>query len=126
MTNITDIYVLDNDALDILLEDESLEHPDSYRLLRYIWLVQYYPANTNPEYYRDNLKKWVDDEQEAFYGEHESPEAFTRYYIENYCEQPLHNWIAVDYEATWESALRHDFHYEEIATHLGYVWAEIY
>lgn len=126
MTNVTDIYVLNIDDLDALLQDEGLEHDDSYRLLRYIWLVASWPYHTTLESYRDNLKKWIDDEQDAFYGTHESPAEFVRYYFDQFVTEPMPNWVVIDYQATWDSALRHDFHFEETDDYSGYVWAEIY
>ena len=127
MANTINAYVLTEDELSALLQDQGLEHPSEDRLLSYIWLVQTYPLNHSLKYYEDNLKKWVSDEQDSYYGEHESPADFVRYYIENYCELPnIPNWLVIDYQHTWDSALRHDFHFEEVATNLGYVWAEIY
>lgn len=126
MTNATETYVLDIDQLDTLLQEEGLQHPDSYRLLRYIWLVasgMYYKTEQD---YQDNLWKWVSDEQEVYYGKHESPADFVRYYLENYCEISKPDWLVIDCQATWDTALRHDFYYEETAPNLGYVWADIY
>jgi hypothetical protein len=88
--------------------------------------VQSYPLGKNGvEYYRENLKKWADNEQETYYGEHESIEEFTRHYIENYTEAEIPSWICVDYERTWGANLRHDFTAEDNG-HGVWIWADVY
>lgn len=115
--------------LERIAEELGLDHPDFDRLQSYVTLVRTYPMDsaTPDDYIRENLEKWIEWETQSYYGEHESPADFVRYYVENYCELGnTPNWLAIDYQHTWDSALRHDFHFESIAENLGYVWAEVY
>lgn len=126
MTNATEIYVLDIDQLETLLEEEGLEHPDSDRLLHYIWLVtdgMYYKTEQD---YRDNLVTWVSDEREHAFGHHDSEADFARYWWEGFASVNHPNfptWLHIDWQKTWDSELRHDFYYEDST---GYVWSDIY
>lgn len=96
---------------------------DFDRLEAYISLVFSYVADQDPKQkIREDLPKLIEWERESFYGEHESPEAFARFYYENYdTENRIPSYAVVDWQATWDSNLRHDFTYDR-----GYVWAEVY
>lgn len=110
-----------------LLEEEGLEHPDTERLMRYVWLVQKYPLHTQRgDYYRENLWKWVRDEQEAFVGEFVTPAEFAEFWYENYeTEWRAPEWVVIDWEATWVSNLSYDFHAEYNGRGF-YFWSNIY
>lgn len=110
-----------------LLEEEGLEHPDTERLVRYVWLVQSYPLHRQSEdYYRENLAKWVSDEQEAFYGEFLTPGEFAEFFYQNYeTEWRAPEWVVVDWDATWNANLRHDFTTDYNGRGF-YFWADIY
>jgi len=59
----------------------------------------------------DNLAKWVYNANEYLYAENiESGAAFAEYYLDNYeTEFRVPSYLVVDYEATWDNNLRHDF-----------------
>ena len=124
---LTELVVLTEELAEQIMEDEALDHPDIERLVRYVWLVQSYPlARNGADYYRENLAKWIRDEQECFFGEHESQAEFARYYYENYeTEWRCPEWVVVDWEATWNSYLRHSFTTEDNGRCV-FVWADIY
>lgn len=123
---LAEMLVMTDELCEELLEELDLTHDNVERLVRYIWLVQGYPLGKNGlDYYRDNLAKWVTDEGESYFGEHENEAEFTRYYIENYCEMNLPDWVVIDYEVTWKSALRHDFTTEDNGRNI-WVWSDIY
>jgi hypothetical protein len=122
----TTIKVLTEELAEEIMEEEGLTHPDIERLVRYVWLVQSYPLASNGEdYYRENLAKWIRDEQECFYGEHESTAEFARFFYENYQETTIPSGVVVDWERTWGSDLRHDFTHEDNGSGV-WVWADIY
>lgn len=121
--------VIWEEDLEKVAEELGLEHEDFTRLQRYVSLVRSYPADDsdNSDYIRENLEKWIQNEAEVYYGEHESPAEFARFYFENYdTESTIQPYLVVDWEATWERNLRHDFYFEYTADNLGYVWADIY
>lgn len=110
-------------------EELELEHEDFDRLQYYVSLVRSYPMGDgdNTDYIRENLAKWIDNEQESYYGTHESPADFAQFYFENYdTESTVKSYLVVDWEATWDRNLCYDFHFEYTAENAGYVWAEIY
>ena len=113
--------------LEKVADELVLSHGDFDRLQAYVSLVRSYPMGDGDtkEYIRENLKKWIDWEEESYYGEHDTPEDFARFYYDNYSEEQIPSWIVVDWEATWDNNLRHDFYFESNATG-GYVWAEVY
>lgn len=121
--------VIWEEDLERVAEELGLEHENWGRLQSYVSLVRSYPITDGDtdSYIRENLKKWIDSEQEVYYGEHESPAEFARFYFENYdTESTIQPYLVVDWEATWDRNLRHDFHFEYTADNLGYVWADIY
>lgn len=120
--------VIWEEDLERVAEELGLEHENWGRLQSYVSLVRSYPADDSDpsEYIRENLEKWIEDEAEVYYGEHESPADFARYYYDNYGEYTIPDWIVVDWDKSWDKNLRHDFHFEYIADNLGYVWADIY
>ena len=114
--------------LERIAEELGLEHPDFDRLQSYVTLVRTYPMDsaTPDDYIRENIEKWIEWETETYYGEHESPAKFAEFYFENYAEERIPNWLVIDWEATWDQNLRHDFYFENTAEYLGHVWAEVY
>ena len=115
------------EELETLAEELGLEHEDYDRLAQYIWLVGSYNTDTGEagrvERLRDNLKKWIEWENETYYGTHDSPADFARFYFENYdTESSIQPYLVVDWDKTWLNNLRHDFYFHE----QGYVWAEVY
>lgn len=59
----------------------------------------------------EDMPFFIGQEQEAHRGEAESPEEFTREIIEEmgYISEDMPSWIVIDYQKTWDSALRFDF-----------------
>lgn len=125
MTTATDVIVFTEEMAEQFIEELGLSHPDVYRLVRYVWLVQKYPLSTSEDYYRDNLWKWISDEQEVFYGDHESAYAFAKHYHENYRGSCIPYDVVVNWEETWDTYLRHDFTAEDHGRGV-YVWADVY
>lgn len=121
-----EMVIFTEELAEQLLEEEGVSVPDVERFVRYVWLVQSYPLDQNGiEYYRENLRKWADNEEESYYGEHESVEEFTRHYIESYAEAEIHPWICIDYERTWDASLRHTFTAEDNGRGV-WIWADVY
>jgi len=118
-----ELTIYSPEELETLAEEMNLFHPDCYRLALFISLVRAYPLATNgAEYYRENLAKWIEQEQESYFGEYETPAHFAQEYYENYwTDGRLPNWLVVDWHATWSHNLRHDF-----TEDLGHYWADIY
>jgi hypothetical protein len=107
-----------------LLDQHDLYHPEPARLAEYISLMSYSTTErTVDEIIEENIAKWVDDEQECYYGTYSSPAEFAEEYYHNYAtEGRIPDWVVVDWQATWDCNLHHDFYYSSD----GYVWAEIY
>jgi hypothetical protein len=116
----------DTEELLFLAEDLGLEHEDYDRLAGYVGLVGNYIVDTEEarlQVIKDNLAKWIQWETETYYGQHNSPEEFAKFYFENYdTESSVQPYLAIDWEKTWSANLRHDFYFHED----GYVWAEVY
>lgn len=114
------------DELAPIVEELGLDVEDLERLSIYVGLMAYTTDGESEEsrlgYLRGNLAKWAEWEQETYYGQHDSPADFTRYYLENYTELETPNWVKIDYQDTWDRNLRHDFYFDES----GHVWAEVY
>lgn len=51
--------------------------------------------------------------QDAYYGEYETPAIFAENFTEDTTAMELPNYVVVDWEATWECNLRHDFIWSE-------------
>lgn len=116
------VYIIkEPEYLAELAEELGVEHEDFYRLAEFISLM--WVEDDSDQTLRDNLAKWAENEQDAYYGQHDSTADFAEFFYENYdTETVLPNYIVVDWEATWERNLRHDFYFNDS----GYVWAEIY
>jgi hypothetical protein len=112
------------EELEPIVEELGLDVENLERLTAYSGLMAYCDSETDKEQYlRDNLAKWADWEQETYYGQHDSTADFARYYYYNYdTEGKIPSYVAVDWERTWDSNLRHDFYFDES----GHVWAEVY
>ena len=59
----------------------------------------------------EDMPLFIGQEQDAYRGEAESPAEFTREIIEEmgYINADMPSWIVIDYKATWDRALTHDF-----------------
>jgi hypothetical protein len=86
---------------------EYTEDLDNDEILR----LALFAYNTGCSLVPEDLFLLVAQEQEAFQGEHESEEEFTRELLEETDTLPadLPSWVCIDYQRTWDSALRFDF-----------------
>jgi len=60
---------------------------------------------------------YVEHVEEAFRGVYSSEESFTEEYITELCEVEIPVYVVVDWKATWESSVRHDYDFVD-----GYVF----
>ena len=113
------------EELEAIAEELELEHEDYERLAEYVGLVGAYSVEeARLEVIRDKLAKWIEWEEETYYGTHATPADFAEFYFENYdTESTISPYLVVDWQRTWDANLRHDFYYSDNG---GYVWAEVY
>ena len=118
------------EELEPIVEELGLEIESLERLAVYTGLMAFTTDGESEEsrlgYLRDNLPKWAEWEQETYYGWYPNTAEFARHYHENYVEYSdtnTPNWLEIDYQATWDRNLRHDFYYDADS---GHVWAEVY
>lgn len=59
----------------------------------------------------EDMPLFIEQEQDAFQGEADSDEDFTRELLEgtDSIPQDFPSWVVIDYQRTWDSALRFDF-----------------
>jgi hypothetical protein len=83
---------------------EDLDNDELLRLSMYAYNNGYYLV---PE----DLPLFIAEEQDNFRGEADSAADFTREIIEEmgYITEDFPSWICLDYQRTWDSALRFDF-----------------
>lgn len=107
--------------LEEIAEELGLEHEDYERLETYVSMMFTYPTGGSPqEAIRQDLDSIIRDEEEAFLGEHNSGGDFAQYWFEEFTtDHSIPDWIVVDWQATWDNNLRHDFTFEA-----GYVWSD--
>ena len=91
-------------------EDEFLEYTENLdpdEVLR----LALYAYNSGYALVAEDLPLFIAEENENFRGEAESEEEFTREIIEEmgYITEEMPSWICIDYQRTWDSALRFDF-----------------
>jgi hypothetical protein len=86
---------------------EYTEDLDNDELLR----LSMYAYNNGYALVPEDLPAFIGEEQENFRGEAESAAEFTREIIEEmgYITEDMPSWICIDYQRTWDSALRFDF-----------------
>jgi antirestriction protein len=86
---------------------EYTEDLDNDELLR----LSMYAYNGGYALVPEDMPFFIGEEQENYRGEAESAAEFTREIIEEmgYISEDMPSWIVIDYEATWQSALRFDF-----------------
>jgi hypothetical protein len=104
-------YTGAGDYYDKLKNDEDwkeyTEDLDTDELLR----LALYAYNNGYALVPEDLPAFIAEEQENFRGEAESALEFTREIIEEmgYITEDFPSWICLDYQRTWDSALRFDF-----------------
>lgn len=86
---------------------EYTEDLDPDELLR----LSMYAYNNGYALVPEDLPLFIAEEQENFRGEAESEAEFTCEIIEEmgYISEDMPSWIVIDYQRTWDSALRFDF-----------------
>jgi len=86
---------------------EYTEDLDNDELLR----LSMYAYNNGYALVPEDLPLFIAEEQENFRGEADSAADFTREIIEEmgYITEEMPSWICIDYQRTWDSALRFDF-----------------
>jgi hypothetical protein len=86
---------------------EYTEDLNNDELLR----LSMYAYNNGYALVPEDLPLFIAEEQENFRGEAESAADFTREIIEEmgYITEEMPSWICIDYQRTWDSALRFDF-----------------
>jgi hypothetical protein len=107
--------------LEEIAEELGLDHDDYERLETYVSMNFTYPSGGNPqEAIMEDLDLIMRQEEEEFLGEHETGGDFARYWFEEFTTEhhSMPEWIVVDWEATWDNNLRHDFTFDN-----GYVWS---
>lgn len=101
------------------LEQLGLEHDNPERLEKYLLNFGYATREQTPtEALLANLDSWVQDEQDNYQGEYESGADFCQWLADEIGD--VHNtadWLVIDWEATWERAIRFDYTFQS-----GYVW----
>lgn len=74
-------------------------------------LCENYPQKAVEVYY-DNIGNF-DDFEEAYMGEYKSEVDFTEEMIAQFGDHNLPSWIVIDYQQTWDSAMRFDYWEED-------------
>jgi hypothetical protein len=107
--------------LEEIAEELGLDHDDYERLETYVSMTFTYPTGGSPQdAIREDLELIMRQEEEAFMGNHYSGGDFAQYWFEEFTtDYSIPEWIVVDWEATWDNNLRHDFTFEA-----GYVWSD--
>lgn len=98
-------------------------HDDYARLADYISLMWVREEDIE-EALAKHLPQWISDEDDHYYGQHDTPAEFAEYFYTNYeTEYRIPPYVAVDWQATWDANLRHDFYHSNMT---GSVWADIW
>jgi hypothetical protein len=99
-----DYYEQFNNDPEFLEYTEDLEQEERLRLALFSY-------NNCWRLVPEDLPALMAQEQEAFWGEFESGAKFAEHLAEELGDMPegLPSWICIDWEASWERNLRHDF-----------------
>jgi antirestriction protein len=83
---------------------EDLDNDELLRLAMYAW-------NTGYALVPEDMGAFISEENDSFRGEAESEAEFTRELLEDAGDisKDLPSYIVIDYQATWDRNLRHDF-----------------
>ena len=91
--------------------ETEIEFDDEEQEEQFLNLCINYPQKAVEVYY-DNIGNF-DDFEEAYMGEYNSEADFTEEMIAQFGDHNLPSWIVIDYQATWDSALRYDYWEED-------------
>lgn len=86
--------------------ETEIEFDDEEQEEKFLELCIHYPQEAVEIYY-ENMGNF-DDFEEAYQGEFDSEAHFTEEWIANMGEN-IPSYIVIDYQATWDSALRYDY-----------------
>jgi len=103
------------DYYDRIRADERFEDLDADEALR----LAIYAYNCHADANGMDLEALLTEEQEAFYGENDSEADFTENFVletQGHDLDNLPNWLVIDWQATWDSALRFDFYSYDVVT----------
>jgi hypothetical protein len=120
ITDWSDIYVINDDDLFIdFMETYGAEN------VKFWEEYQEQVENLDQEIVDTFLQIWTLDDvanvQDAFYGQYENPGTFAEeYYSQMYNDLPI--GLVIDWEATWNYSLRHDFIFEVSTGYTGYIF----
>ena len=89
------------------ITETELEFDDVEQEEKFEELCENYPQKAVEIYY-ENIGNF-DDFEEAYEGEFDSEAHFTEEWVANFSDTQIPSWIVVDYQATWDSALRYDY-----------------
>ena len=91
--------------------ETELEFDDEEQEEKFQELCENYPQKAVEIYY-ENMGNF-DDFEEAYEGEFDSEAHFTEEQIAQFGDYNLPSWIVIDYQATWDTALRYDYWEED-------------
>jgi len=91
--------------------ETEIEFDDEEQEEKFQELCENYPQKAVEVYYH-NIGDLADFE-EAYEGEFESEAYFTEEMLANICDSNLPSWIVIDYQQTYDSALRYDYWEED-------------
>ena len=91
--------------------ETHLEFDDEEQEEKFLELCENYPQEALEIYY-ENIGNF-DDFEEAYMGEYDSEAHFTEEMVANFSDTQIPSWIVIDYQATWDSAMRFDYWEED-------------
>ena len=100
------------DYYDRIRADERFEDLDADEALRLAIYAYNCHANANGM----DLEKLLEEEQEAYQGAHDSEADFCEQLVRDTEIFDLPDYISIDWQATWDTALRFDFFTYDVVT----------
>lgn len=84
--------------------ETNLDHEEQLRVAIWAW-------NNHEAINADTIAELIEQEQDAFQGEADSDADFTEEALTGagYIPEDVPSWVVIDWEATWNSALRFDY-----------------
>ena len=87
--------------------ETEIEFDDEAQEEEFLELCINYPQEAL-EIYHNNIGN-LDDFEEAYQGEYKNEADFAEEIIAQFVDHNLPSWVVVDYQATWDCALRYDY-----------------
>ncbi len=91
--------------------ETELEFDDEEQEEEFQKLCENYPQQAVEIYY-NNIGN-LDDFEDAYYGQFNSEADFAEEICSQFSDHQLPSWIVIDYQRTWDSALRYDYWEED-------------